>query len=176
MLKLGSGRVFAGIGLFSAVAVAGLIWLLYGAIPAQPMPVWARGLPGFNAAFNGLSVLVALVGWWAVRRGWLKLHRACMLSALGFSAGFLVGYILYHHYHGDTHFPGVGWIAGLYYFILISHILLSMAVLPLLLSVLWLALSKQFDKHRGLARLVLPIWMYVSVTGVLVYLFLRPYY
>ena len=169
-------RVFVGIGAFSALAVAGLIWLLYGAIPAHPMPPWVHALPAFNASFNGLSALAALVGWWAVRRSLLKLHRACMLSALGFSTAFLLSYVLYHHYHGDTRFPGVGWSAGLYYFILISHVLLSVLVLPLLLSVLWLALSGQFEWHRRLARWILPIWMYVSVTGVIVYLYLRPYY
>lgn len=165
-----------GIAAFSALAVAGLIWLLYIAVPARPMPPWVRGLPAFNAGFNGLSALVALAGVWAVRQGRRTLHRACMLSALGFSTAFLISYVLYHHYHGDTHFPGVGWSAGLYYFILVSHVLLSVLVLPLLLSVLWLALTQQFEWHRRLARWVWPVWMYVGMTGVVVYLYLRPYY
>ncbi len=98
-----------------------------------------------------------------------------MLTATVFSALFLVSYITYHFFHGDTHFPAHGWIRAVYFFILISHIGLSMVALPLILGTLWYALRNQFRFHRRIARWTFPIWLYVSVTGVIVYFFLKAY-
>jgi putative membrane protein len=169
-------RVFIGIGLFSGAAVAGLVWLLYVAVPAQPMPFWAAALPGWNAICNACSALLAGWGWVAIRRGRRRTHRALMLMALTASAAFLTGYVVYHHYHGDTVYGGQGFGRVAYLALLVSHILSSVAVLPLLLAVLWLAVSGRFEAHRRLARWVWPLWMYVGVTGVAVFYFLRPYY
>jgi putative membrane protein len=176
-VKVSSRQAFVGIGLFSAVAVAGLVWLLYLAVPAQPMPAWAAALPGYNALMNSLSASVSLAAWMAARRGKRGLHKAGMLAALVASAAFLVGYVVYHHYHGDTPFGGQGMaLRVLYFSLLISHVLLSIAVLPLLLTVLWFATSGDLERHRRLARWIWPLWMYVSITGVTVYLMLKPYY
>lgn len=168
-----SGPVIAAV---SAAAFAFLLWLLYGAAPAQPAPEWTRSLPPFNAACNAASAVCAFAGWLAIRAGAKGRHRACMLGALGFSTFFLLGYIAYHRFHGDTHFPGQGWVRGAYFFTLISHVLLSALALPLVLATAWAALSGAFERHRRLARWTLPLWLYVSLSGVAVYVFLRPYY
>jgi putative membrane protein len=96
-----------------------------------------------------------------------------MLTATVFSALFLTSYIVYHSFHGDTPFPGHGWIRPVYFFILITHIGLSMVALPLILAALWYALRNEFPFHRRVARWTFPIWLYVSVTGVIVYFFLK---
>ena len=169
-------KAFVGIGLFSAAALAFLVWLIYFAGGEAQTPDWARALPPLNAALNGASALCAMAGFLAIRASRWRLHRALMLSALAFSALFLASYICYHHFHGDTRFLGQGWIRPAYFFILVSHIVLSAVVLPLLLTVVWFAGIGVFARHRALARWVLPLWLYVSITGVLVYFLLRPYY
>jgi putative membrane protein len=96
-----------------------------------------------------------------------------MLTATMFSALFLVSYITYHFFHGDTKFPGHGWVRPAYFFILISHIGLSIVALPLILATLWYGLRNQFHFHRRIARWTFPIWLYVSATGVIVYALLK---
>ena len=98
-----------------------------------------------------------------------------MLSALGFSAAFLVSYLIYHTFHGDTRFLGEGWIRPIYFFILISHVMLSAVMLPLILTSLYFAFSGRFNLHPKVARITLPIWLYVSITGVVVYLMLHQF-
>jgi putative membrane protein len=169
-------QAFAGIGLFSAAALAFLVWLIYFAGGTAQTPAWAQALPPLNAALNGASALCALGGFMAIRGGRRRLHRGLMLWALVFSALFLVSYVSYHHFHGETRFGGQGWIRPVYFFVLITHVGLSALVLPLLLTVVWFAGIEAFARHRTLARWVLPLWLYVSVTGVLVYGMLRPYY
>ena len=99
-----------------------------------------------------------------------------MVAAFLASALFLVGYLAYHYVHGDTKYLGQGWLRPVYFFILISHILTSALALPLCLTTLFFALRRRFDRHRRIARIALPIWLYVSVTGVLVFFFLRASY
>ena len=99
-------------------------------------------------------------------------HKKMMLSALFFSFLFLVSYLTYHAFHGDTLFQGEGWVRPLYFFILISHIILSVVVLPLVLTTVFFAATGNFTMHPKIARITLPLWMYISVTGVLVYLML----
>ncbi|HXB97181.1 MAG TPA: DUF420 domain-containing protein [bacterium] len=169
-------QAFTWIGLFSAAALAFLVWLIYFAGGQAPAPAWATALPPLNAALNGSSAACALAGYLAIRSGRRRLHRGLMLSALLFSALFLVSYVCYHHFHGETHFGGQGWIRPVYFFILITHVALSALVLPLLLTVVWFAGIEAFARHKALARWVFPLWLYVGVTGVLVYLLLRPYY
>jgi putative membrane protein len=100
-------------------------------------------------------------------------HKRFMLTATVFSTLFLVSYITYHFFHGDTIFRGHGWIRPAYFFILISHIGLSIVALPVILATLWYALGNQFQIHRRIARWTFPIWLYVSVTGVIVYVLLK---
>jgi putative membrane protein len=160
----------------AVLALAFLIWLVYVATPAQGAPAWADRLPESNAFCNLASAVCALAGFWAIRRGRRGLHRTLMLTALAWSAAFLAGYVLFHHFHGETHFKGSGWIRTVYLCLLASHVLLSALVLPLLLATVAFAGLGIFERHRALARWTLPLWLYVSVTGVLVFLFLRASY
>lgn len=132
-----------------------------------------RFLPAVNAVFNGLAALSLTLGFVAIRRKAVHLHRLCMVSAFALSSLFLVGYLSYHFVHGDTTFSGRGPIRALYFFILITHIVLSITVVPLALTSFYLAFIRAFDRHRRLNRVFLPIWLYVSVTGVVIYFFLR---
>jgi putative membrane protein len=167
-------KPFPAIVALSAVIAAFLIWLIYfkGRVVA---PDWVASLPAANATFNSLSALCLIMGYVNIRRKNIAVHKRFMLSATGFSALFLVSYITYHFFHGDTHFPGQGLIRPVYFFILITHIGLSMVALPLILGTLWYSLTGRFQFHRRIARWTFPIWLYVSVTGVIVFFILRAY-
>ena len=167
-------KPFPAIVALSAVIAAFLIWLIYfkGRVVA---PDWVAALPAANATFNSLSALCLVMGYVNIRRRNLVVHKRFMLTATFFSALFLVSYITYHFFHGDTHFPGQGLIRAVYFFILITHIGLSMVALPLILATLWYSLTSRFQFHRRIARWTFPIWLYVSVTGVIVFFILRAY-
>lgn len=126
-------------------------------------------LPSLNAVLNSLSTVFLFLGYRAVKLGRTSAHRAYMLSALVTSAAFLVSY-LYHHYHaGSTRFTGTGWVRTVYFAILISHTILATAIVPLVLVTVTRAIRGRFEAHARLARWTWPLWMYVSVTGVVVY-------
>jgi putative membrane protein len=169
-------KAFLGAAALAAVALIFLVWLLFIAVPAGRGPAWVALLPASDAFCNAASALCAIAGFVAIRRGRRRGHRALMLAALAWSAVFLAGYVVFHHFRGDTHFAGVGWIRALYLGLLISHVVLSFVVLPLLLATVALAGLDVFEKHRRLARWTLPLWLYVSATGVVVYFFLRSSY
>lgn len=132
-----------------------------------------RFLPTVNAIFNTLSASFLVLGYVAIRRRAVSLHRTCMVLAFALSALFLIGYLSYHYVHGDTKFIGVGPIRLAYFFVLITHIVFSLSVVPLALTSFYLAFTRSFERHRRLNRFFLPIWLYVSITGVVIYLFLR---
>ena len=132
--------------------------------------------PALNASLNGASAVLIVTGRSFIRRGKVRLHRACMLTAVAASAAFLACYLYYHAHVGSVHFPGHGWPRALYFSILISHTLLAAAVPVLVIVTLALALRGKFEKHRRIARWTYPIWLYVSVTGVIVYLMLYQVY
>jgi putative membrane protein len=167
-------RPFPPILALSGVIATFLIWLIYfkGKVVA---PDWVSALPAANASFNALSAICLVLGYINIRRGNRVTHMRFMLSATVFSALFLVSYITYHFFHGDTKFPGHGLVRTAYLTILISHIGLSMVALPLILAALWFALHSQFIFHRRIARWTFPVWLYVSVTGVVVYFALKYY-
>jgi putative membrane protein len=160
--------------ILSAVIATFLIWLIYfkGRVAA---PEWVALLPAANALLNSLSAICLVFGYLNIRRRNRTVHMRFMLSATVFSALFLVSYITYHYFHGDTKFPGHGLIRPIYFFILITHISLSMVALPLILGTLWWALRSEFRFHKKIARWTFPIWLYVSVTGVIVFFMLRAY-
>ncbi len=133
-------------------------------------------LPTVNAILNGTSAVLLVIGYYFIRRRRWKVHRAFMLTAFAVSTLFLVSYLIYHVHVGSMPFQGQGWIRPMYYAILISHIVLAAAIVPLALVTLAQAFRKRFVRHRGIARWTLPIWLYVSVTGVLVYLMLYHLY
>lgn len=129
-------------------------------------------LPMLNASLNAASAIFLMAGYGFIRRRQIAPHRFCMLSAFGLSALFLASYVAYHAIAGSTHFTGQGWIRPTYFTILISHIVLAALTLPLALTTLYRAWQRTFLRHRRIARWTLPIWLYVSVSGVLVYLML----
>lgn len=126
-------------------------------------------LPALNASLNALSTIFLVVGWRFIRRGEMRRHRLCMIAALVTSALFLTSYLVYHANVGSVPFPGQGAIRYVYFAILITHVILAALILPLALVTLSRALAKRFDRHRKIARITLPIWLYVSVTGVVIY-------
>ena len=129
-------------------------------------------LPALNASLNAVATTLLVAGYICIRRGRRDLHKRCMLAALATSAAFLVSYVTYHYNAGSRPFPGQGAIRYVYFSILIPHVILAAAVLPLALVTTTRGLRSQFDRHVRIARWTLPIWLYVSVTGVLIYLML----
>jgi len=133
-------------------------------------------LPPIYAAINGYTALILLIALWAIKQRKITLHEQLMKTAIGLSLAFLVMYVIYHLTSDPTPYGGEGWMKTLYYFILISHILLSVAIIPLVLISYVRAISQQFTAHRKIARITFPIWLYIAVTGVLIYLMISPYY
>jgi putative membrane protein len=166
--------VFSVIGIVSAAVIGFLFWLIYfktgSDVNAQG---WVSNLPALNAFLNTLTATFLITGYKAIKSNDIEFHKKMMLAATLASACFLVSYVTYHHYQGDTKFMGVGVIRPIYFFILISHILLSIVQVPLILTTLYLAFVKNFQKHKKFARVTFPIWLYVSITGVLIFAILR---
>jgi uncharacterized membrane protein YozB (DUF420 family) len=133
-------------------------------------------LPTLNALLNGTSALLLVTGYLLIRRRRVSAHRACMLAAFVASAVFLASYLTLRYYAGMTRFTGQGWIRPVYFSILVSHTILAAAIVPLVLMTLTRALRARFDRHARIARWTLPLWLYVSVTGVLVYVILYRLY
>ncbi len=129
-------------------------------------------LPALNASLNALATLFLTAGYVFVRRGQVAAHRLCMVAALGTSALFLASYVVYHANVGSRAFTGTGPIRVVYFAVLISHVLLAIAIVPMVLLTVSRALGRRFDAHRRIARITWPLWMYVSVTGVIVYVML----
>ncbi|GGD46246.1 hypothetical protein GCM10011361_11490 [Muriicola marianensis] len=133
-------------------------------------------LPPIYAGINGLTAVLLIAAVWAIKNGKRLLHQRLMTTCIGLSLVFLVMYVAYHMTSDSTPYGGEGWIRYLYYFILISHIVLSIAIIPLVLHTYARAYMKNFERHRKLARITFPVWLYVAVTGVVVYLMISPYY
>ena len=135
-------------------------------------------LPAINASLNLISTLFLSAGWYFIRSGYWRRHVACMIPALVSSTLFLVGYVVYHAHVGErsTHFTAQGIIRPIYFTMLISHIILAAVTLPLVIVTLVPVFRKRWDRHRRIARWTMPIWLYVSVTGVLVYLMLYKWF
>lgn len=128
--------------------------------------------PAFNAALNATSAVLLLVGFACIRARRVAAHRLLMSAALAVSALFFISYLAYHAQVGSVRFQGIGWTRAVYFPILITHTVLAVTVVPLALRTLWLALHKRFSAHRAIARITFPIWLYVSVSGVVVYVML----
>jgi putative membrane protein len=133
-------------------------------------------LPAVNASLNATAAILLGTGYVLIRRGRIRQHRAVMLAAFATSVLFLVSYLTYHAHAGSKHFAGTGPIRRVYFAILLTHTVLAAAIVPLALVTLSRALSARFDRHRAIARWTLPVWMYVSITGVIVYLMLYRLY
>ncbi|MGA1204535.1 MAG: DUF420 domain-containing protein [Opitutales bacterium] len=169
---MSSRSAITAILVVSAAAIGLLFWLIYGFETGTSDDHWGF-LPATNAFFNAVSAGALLTGIYHIHRGNKRAHAISMAAALAASTLFLAGYILHHTFHGDTRFITTGWLRPVYFLILASHILLSMAVLPMVLTTFFFAVTRRWGAHRKLARWTWPVWLYVSVTGVLVFIFLR---
>lgn len=168
--------VFGIIGILSAAVIGFLFWLIYfktGAAVGDNG--WVSLLPALNAILNSLTATLLIAGYVLIKKNRIDLHRNFMIAATVTSALFLLSYVTYHHYQGDTKFLGQGIIRPIYFFILITHILLSIVQVPLILSTLYLAAVKNFQRHKKIAKITFPIWLYVSVTGVLIFVILKQF-
>jgi putative membrane protein len=167
--------VFAWIAVASALILTFLFWLIYGHEPSAVNTNVYPVLPMWNAAFNACAGACLVGGWASIRASNQRRHIGFMLSAVAFSVLFLVTYIVHHATHGDTPFPGSGPIKVAYLCILASHVIVITAAMPMILLTLFYAAKGRFADHRRLARRTLPMWLYASVTGVLVFAILRAY-
>ena len=140
--------------------------------PVTPMTF----LPPIYATINGITALLLVAGVWSIKNGKRDLHEKLMKTAIACSLAFLVMYIAYHMTTDSTSFGGNGPVKYVYFFILISHIILSIVTIPLVMITYVRTLGQRFDKHKKIAKITFPIWLYVAVTGVVVYLMISPYY
>jgi len=164
----------------AALAVPAVVALLFLIPPAEDLSQETRDalyvLPALNAVFNGSAFLCLIVAFAAIKQKRIPLHRAATTTALGLSVLFLVSYVAFHLTTESTKFGGEGWIRSVYFFILSTHILLSATIIPLVLFTWLRGFRMQVEKHRKLAKITWPLWMYVTLTGVIVYLMISPYY
>ena len=159
----------------SALALALLLFVIYGHGRAAAPPAWVEWLPAVNASLNAASAVFLVLAWRAIKTNAPLVHARRMLGALFCSSLFLVSYIVYHAVHGDTRFTGQGLVRPIYFFVLITHIVLSALVLPLIFTSFFFSLSGRFPQHKKVSRWTLPLWLYVSVTGVVVFVMLRAF-
>ncbi len=129
-------------------------------------------LPTLNAILNSTSAILLATGYWFIKRGNRRAHKKCMIATFVVSTLFLISYLAYHAVHGTTRFPGEGWIRPVYFTILISHTFLAAAIVPLAIITLRRGLNGRVDRHKAIAKWTYPIWLYVSITGVTIYLLL----
>jgi len=165
--------VIAAILIVSAAATAFLFWLIYVHPAVDAASVRLAFLPALNALLNGLSATALLIGYTFIRAHRIPAHRAAMITAFGFSTLFLVSYILHHALHGDVRYPAHAALRMVYLPLLASHILLAIVALPLILVTFFFSLTGRIPQHRKVARWTFPLWLYVSVTGVVTYVMLR---
>lgn len=167
-------RIVFGVSVFVFITVVVLNKKLIP--PPSAIPAFIYQLPKLHALLNGMCSILLICSFMAIRRKNVALHRKLNITAFFLSSLFLISYITYHYMAGDTSFPKDNPLRPLYFFILITHIILAAVVLPLILLSFYRGLMGQIDKHRRLVRWSFPIWLYVTVTGVVVYLMISPYY
>jgi putative membrane protein len=129
-------------------------------------------LPTLNAILNFTAAVLLGAGFYFIKQRRIEAHKRCMVAAMAVSVAFLTSYVIYHYHAGSVSFAGQGWIRPVYFFILITHVILAIVIVPMVLRTAWFAFDSRFDKHVRIARKTFPLWMYVSVTGVIVYLML----
>jgi len=160
--------------------VAAVLALAVGVIYVTPKFEVPNGaldfLPALNAGINATVSALLILGVILIKRGNQSAHQLVMTSAITLSAIFLISYVLYHTTHESTSYGGEGVMRTVYLFILLTHIVLAIVIVPLVLITFVRALSRRFDKHKKIARITFPLWLYVSITGVVVYLMISPYY
>src|SRR5713226_9722742 len=156
------------IGVVSTLVVLSVAFLLLGRQREIQGAYDVSALPTLNAFLNGTSAVLLTVGYVCIRLKKVTTHKICMVTAFGVSSLFLISYLIYHYHVGSVLFGGTGWIRPVYFTLLISHIVLAACIVPLALMTIYRAWTEQFEKHVRIARWTLPLWLYVSVTGVIV--------
>lgn len=156
-----------------SIAIPLVVAILFGVKIDAQLPVF---LPPIYATINAITALILVIAVWAIKNKKIKLHENLMKTAIGFSALFLILYVAYHMTSDSTKFGGEGSIKYIYYVILISHILLSIAVIPFVLITFVRGITNNIELHKKIARITFPLWFYVAVSGVIVYLMISPYY
>lgn len=159
-----------------AIGLPLILALLLGLPFKLDLGAWTSTLPHINAFVNSLTCLFLLIAFAAIRRGNVFLHRTSMLICVGLGLFFLITYVLYHITHQSTKYGGTTDIKYVYYFLLITHIILAAVVVYFVLKALYFAFNSDFERHKKIVKWAYPIWLYVSVSGVLVYLMISPYY
>lgn len=173
--SISNRTVFYWSFLISGLAIGFLVWLIYvKESPSDPSST-ASILPAINATLNSLSACCLVAGFVAIKKQRIAVHQKFMSGAFLSSTLFLVTYIIYHNTHGDTQFQGAGIVRPIYFFVLISHILLTTLALPMILTTFFFALTGRFAAHKKIARFTFPAWLYVSVTGVMIFFLLKTF-
>ncbi len=159
-----------------SIAIPIAVAVLLGIRQKVDLGTWTTYLPHLNGVINSITSVLLIVGLYFIRQKNIVAHRRTMLTAFAFGSLFLVSYVLYHLTNESTPFGGQGWVRPVYYFLLVSHIVLSVVVVWFVLRAVYFALSGQIARHKQTVKYAFPIWLYVSVTGVIVYLMIKPYY
>ena len=161
--------IIAGLTL---VVFAGVVLVLFGFAGSVPRGAGLPILPEVNASLNGMSAILLVAGYLCIRTGKITAHKTCMVTAFVFSSLFLITYLMHHYQVGSVPFRGQGWLRVVYFSVLIPHVVLAGAVIPLALTTIHRGWKERFDKHVRIAKWTLPVWLFVSVSGVLVYVML----
>ncbi|MBN8822867.1 MULTISPECIES: DUF420 domain-containing protein [unclassified Spirosoma] len=159
-----------------AIAIPVAVAVLLGIRQKIDLGSWTAYLPHINGIINSITSVLLLLGLYFIKQKNIRAHKITMLTAFTLGSLFLVSYVLYHLTNDSTPYGGKGWIRPVYYFLLISHIVLSVVVVWFVLRAVYFALSGRFLKHKQTVKYAYPIWLYVSITGVVVYLMIKPYY
>jgi putative membrane protein len=159
-----------------SVVVFGVIVILYSLPKQDFIPDWAKQLPLLNATINGICSLLLISSLWCIKNKKIDWHKRLNLTTFMLSSLFLVSYIIFHSYGVETRFPADNPLRPFYLVILVTHILLAAVVLPLVLVSFYFGLTGKVEKHRKVSKFTFPIWLYVTVTGVVVYMMISPYY
>lgn len=173
-LKINSKKNYNSLIAIVSVVVPALVTLLFFTDKIEGYDF--SFLPPFYASINALTAVLLVIAFWAIRNKKVVLHKNLMTACIALSVLFLLSYVVYHSTSESTSFGGEGTIRTVYFIILLSHILLSVVIVPLVLITFVRALSSRFDKHRKIARITFPVWLYVAISGVVVYLMISPYY
>jgi putative membrane protein len=174
--KTNDSRYFILIAILSVAVPLLVTFLLFVPQTGKLGDLDVTFLPKLHAILNSLTAIALLTGFRFIKKGNIRYHRFSMVTAIVLSAFFLVSYVTYHYQAPPTSFGGEGAIRGVYYFILLTHIVLAAIIVPMVLLSVYFAVSNQIPRHRRIARWTFPIWLYVAITGVLVYLMISPYY
>lgn len=159
-----------------SVVVFAVVVILYSLPKQDNIPDWAKFLPTLNASLNGTCSVLLLTSLWAIKNKMITLHKQLNITTFLLSSVFLVSYIVFHSFGVETKFPADNPMRPIYLFILITHIVLAAIVLPLVLISFYFGLTEKIEQHRKVSKFTFPVWLYVTVTGVVVYLMISPYY